>query len=67
MFYRMYKLLIFSCTIYQVLEFNAFYTVNQVTKHLRASERASDQHLGWHLRDFDSPDSAHCDFYLHVQ
>lgn len=45
MFYRMYKLLIFSCNLYQVLEFDAFYTVNQVTKHLSASEKASDQHL----------------------
>ena len=45
MFSRMHKLLIFSCSLYQVLEFDAFYTVNQVTKHLSASERASDQHL----------------------
>ena len=43
MFSRMHKLLIFSCNLYQVLEFDAFYTVNQV--NLSASERASDQHL----------------------
>ena len=46
MFYRMYKLLIFSCNLYQdKMEFDAFYTMNQVTKHLSASEKASDQHL----------------------
>ena len=37
------KLLIFSCNLYQVFESDAFYTVNQVTKHLSASEKASDQ------------------------
>ena len=46
MFSRMHKLLIFSCNLYQVLEFDVFYTENEtVTKHLSASERASDQHL----------------------
>ena len=42
----MHKLLIFSCNLYQVLKFDVFCTVNEVTKHLSASERASDQHLG---------------------
>ena len=42
----MYKLLILSCNLYQVLEFDVSCTVNQVTKHRSALERVSDHHLG---------------------